>query len=296
MSPKRHRRHGFAGQHMVVLPEPVRAGASRHPLLRGLFVTDAGFFPHADGHRVERPQGAPTHLVILCLRGRGWVQTAGEIFSAEAGLFAWLPADQAHAYGADDDDPWTIAWVHFSGTEAAAWRTLLDAETNGVLLRTLPTDRLDEVALDRGHAALERGYAIRDQVAAASALRQALSAVSRLAASTIESRSARERVAASVEKLRRDWIRPHRLEELAASAGLSTAHYSALFREMTGFAPIDYLIRQRIQHACGLLDTTSLAISTIAAQVGYDDPYYFTRSFRRVMGFSPRAYRKIPKG
>lgn len=281
---------------MIVLPEPVRTEASRHPLLRGLFVTDAGTFPHAAGHRVERPQGASTHLVMLCLRGRGWLRMEGETHPATAGWFAWLPADQAHAYGAADDDPWTITWAHFSGAEAGAWRTLLGAETNSALIRLLPTDRLDEVALDRGHAALERGYAIRDQVAAAAALRHSLSTVSRLAASTVESRSARERVGASVENLRRDWIRPQRLDELAAAAGLSAAHYSALFREMTGFAPIDYLIRQRILHACRLLDTTALAVSTIAAEVGYDDPYYFTRSFRRVMGFSPRAYRKIPKG
>jgi len=296
VSLQRHRRDGFAGQHLVVLPEPVRAETSRHPLLRGLFVTDAGYFPHAAGHRVDRPQGASTHLVILCLRGRGWLQTASETHEAEAGLFTWLPAHQAHAYGANDDDPWTIAWAHFSGDEAGAWRALLGAESSSGLFRSLPTDRLDEVALDRGHAALERGYAIRDQVAAASALRDSLSTVARLAASAGEPRSARERIAASVEMLRRDWVRPHRLEELAAAAGMSAAHYSALFREMTGFAPIDYLIRQRILHACRLLDTTSLTIGVIAAEVGYDDPYYFTRSFRRVMGFSPRAYRKIPKG
>lgn len=296
MNVPRHRRHGFAGQHMIVLPEPVRAKASRHPLLRGLFVTDAGYFPHAAGHRVERPQGAPTHLVMLCLRGHGWVRTDGEIHPATVGWFAWLPADRAHAYGAADDDPWTIAWAHFSGAEADAWRTLLGAETSQALIRVLPKDRLDEMALGRVHAALERGYAIRDQVAAASALRHSLSAVSRLAASTAESRSARERVGASVERLRREWVRPHRLDELAASAGLSAAHYSALFREMTGFAPIDYLIRQRILHACRLLDTTSMAVSAIATEVGYDDPYYFTRSFRRIMGFSPRTYRKIPKG
>jgi len=73
-------------------------------------------------------------------------------------------------------------------------------------------------------------------------------------------------------------------------------HFSELFRQQTGYAPIDYLIRQRIQRACLLLDTTVSAVSKITTEVGYNDPYYFTRSFRRVMGCPPRAYRHIVKG
>ena len=143
---------------------------------------------------------------------------------------------------------------------------------------------------------LERGYAERDLAGAAAALRTSLVEIARLLATTGGHRSARERVAASVEALRGDWVRSRRLGELAAAAGLSPAHYSSLFREHTGFAPIDYLIRLRVQHACRLLDTTTHSVNEIATIVGYDDPYYFTRSFRRVMGRSPRDYRKVTKG
>jgi transcriptional regulator GlxA family with amidase domain len=103
-------------------------------------------------------------------------------------------------------------------------------------------------------------------------------------------------VVASVETLRRDWQRPHRLEELATAAGVSVTHYSTLFRHQTGFAPIDFLIRLRVQHACRLLDTTRMSIVEVAERVGYPDPYYFTRCFRRVMGCAPRTYRKVQKG
>jgi transcriptional regulator GlxA family with amidase domain len=111
-----------------------------------------------------------------------------------------------------------------------------------------------------------------------------------------EPRSAAERVAASVAQLRRDWLRPHRLAELATSAGMSVTHYSAHFRRLTGFAPIDFLIRLRVQQACRLLDGTSLPVREIAARAGYEDAYYFARCFRRVMGCSPRRYREVPKG
>lgn len=291
------RRAGFAGQHLVVLPEPLQVRARRHPLLHGLQVTDAGYFPAAKRHRVERPAGAPTTLVILCLRGAGWVRMGSETRQVTAGDFAWLSAHEPHAYGSGAGDPWTIAWAHFAGDEVDAWRSLFGVPGPArSFVKALPDDRLGEIALDQVYAALERGFALRNQVAAAAAMRQALSTAAELAHLPGAERSAHERVVGSIATLRRDWARAHRLAELAAAAGVSVTHYSALFRRETGFAPIDYLIRQRVQHACRLLDSTDLTVGEIAARTGYEDPYYFTRCFRRVMGRSPRAYRQVPKG
>lgn len=290
------RRDGFTGQHMLVLPESERAQARRHPLLRGLHVTDAGYFPVAADHLVERRDGSPTALVILCLRGSGWVRLGDALREVGPGDFVWLPAGKAHAYGAADD-PWTIAWAHFAGDEVRAWRRLLERTDtiDGAVLH-LPVDRLDELALDRVYAALERGHALRHQVAAAAALRHALSTAAELARAPRGARTAQDRVLASLEMLRRDWQRPHRLEELATAAGVSVTHYSALFRRQTGFAPIDFLIRLRVQHACHLLATTRMSVAEVGERVGYTDPYYFTRCFRRVMGCSPRRYREVRPG
>jgi AraC-like DNA-binding protein len=206
-----------------------------------------------------------------------------------------LPANQSHSYGAGPDDPWTIVWVHFTGEETAAWREFLGlAAPRGGLL-ALPDDRLDEIGFDQIYAALERGFAASHLVAAAAALRHSLCQVRKIGGLPRETRSAGERVAASIEMLRSDWQRSRRLEELATAANVSATHYSLLFRRQTGFSPIDYLIRLRVRHACHVLDTTQRSIAEVAASVGYDDAYYFTRLFRRVMGCSPRAYR-MPKG
>ncbi|WP_442890659.1 helix-turn-helix domain-containing protein [Congregicoccus parvus] len=291
------RTHGFAGEHMVVLPEPVRAEARGHPLLAGLHVTDAGWFPHAQGHLVERTTGAATVLVISCMRGRGWVRVGGARVGIAPGDFVWFPAREAHAYGSELDDPWSIAWVHFSGREVGAWRDLLHPGTGvGFAIVQLATDRLDEVGLERVYPELERGYGLRRQVAAAARLRSAFVAAAELRLGSAETRPAQERVAASIEVLHEEWSRAHRLDELATGAGLSVAHYSELFRQRTGFSPIDYLIRLRVRRACALLDGTASSVSEIARRVGYEDPYYFARVFRRVMGMSPRAYRAVPKG
>ena len=86
------------------------------------------------------------------------------------------------------------------------------------------------------------------------------------------------------------------LEELAREAGLSIPYYSALFNRRTGFAPIQYFLRLKIQRACQLLDTTEMRVKEGADEIGCEDAFYFSRLFKKIMGHTPRAYRSIQKG
>jgi AraC-like DNA-binding protein len=79
--------------------------------------------------------------------------------------------------------------------------------------------------------------------------------------------------------------------KLAAMANMSPSHYTALFKRRTGCAPIDYFTRLRMQYACGLLMATSLIVKEVAAALGYEDPFYFSRVFKSVNQVAPSEYR-----
>jgi transcriptional regulator GlxA family with amidase domain len=98
-------------------------------------------------------------------------------------------------------------------------------------------------------------------------------------------------VALVLEKVREAPATPYRLNELAAAAGLSVPHFSELFRRQTGHAPIDYVIRQRIQTACQLLDTTDESVAVIAAEVGYSEGVTLRTLLRRKLGRGVREIR-----
>lgn len=99
----------------------------------------------------------------------------------------------------------------------------------------------------------------------------------------------------------RRWIGtapPHKvtLPDLAAMAGMSVPHFSASFKKAFGQSPIDCLIVQRLTHAAYLLADRNHTISSIARIVGYDDPFHFSKAFKRHFGQGPRALRRQRHG
>jgi AraC-like DNA-binding protein len=80
--------------------------------------------------------------------------------------------------------------------------------------------------------------------------------------------------------------------EIAGVVGVSQNYLSQIFQREVGISPWDYLNRYRIKRARGLLYTSDASITAIAAQVGFDDPAYFSRVFRKQVGCSPVSYRE----
>ncbi|WP_020615014.1 helix-turn-helix transcriptional regulator [Paenibacillus daejeonensis] len=81
------------------------------------------------------------------------------------------------------------------------------------------------------------------------------------------------------------------LEELAATFELKPKYFSYLFHKFTGIRPIPYLIQYRMNRAQELLLSGQASIREIASRVGYDDPYYFSRLFKKYMGVAPNSLR-----
>lgn len=106
---------------------------------------------------------------------------------------------------------------------------------------------------------------------------------------------ARQRAARRVEVSLRYMIQhlnqPMKVSVLSAMVGLSESSFFALFKCATGLTPLDFFIRLRMQRAAGLLTETTLQIKEIAARLGYDDQFYFSRLFKAVHGLPPREYR-----
>ncbi|XEC92997.1 helix-turn-helix domain-containing protein [Paenibacillus tarimensis] len=81
------------------------------------------------------------------------------------------------------------------------------------------------------------------------------------------------------------------LDDIAADAGLSKYHFVRVFRKFTGFTPIEYLTKIRVERSIELLRTTGLSIDEVAKEVGYAGGSYFIKVFRQRVGFTPGEFR-----
>lgn len=291
-----HIAEGFPGQRMVVLPKPIVAHAVAQQLPLGLLPSDVGFFPRAKGHYFERADGSMELILILCVQGRGWARCNRKEYDIAPGQLLVIHPRQPHAYGADELQPWSIYWCHAAGPLAAKLGENVLAGKAGPVLKiadyprliTLFKEMLDE---------LEHGYGFDRLLPSSTALSHLLGLAWKFSRGETNDRvNSTLRVRQVAEQIRQSPERPASVVALAESANLSVSHFCALFRHVTGFAPIDYLLHKRVQRACELLDTTDQSIKRIAGEIGFADPLYFSRVFRKIQGVPPKAYRAISKG
>jgi AraC-like DNA-binding protein len=82
-------------------------------------------------------------------------------------------------------------------------------------------------------------------------------------------------------------------EDVARYVGVSEGYLSRCFTQETGLSLIHYLARYRIQQAKQFLNAGDRSITEIALEVGFSDSNYFSRAFRKEVGISPLAYRRM---
>lgn len=277
---------GFPGERMRVLPRPLAARALASEPTASVLVTDAGFFPHAAHHWRSRMASGET-IVIHCVAGRGLVRVGDRTFRVGRHQVVVIPAGIRHRYEADAADPWTIWWAHITGTAIAPLVAALRADESPILDVAEPTrvSGLLDLVLRR----METDEGARSLVAAGGAAWHLLAVL--VADRRAPLRGRPDPIAEVQDYLRQNLAEHIGVDQLAAMAGFSVSHFSALFRKAAGFGALEYQTRLRMSLARQLLDTTDRTVTSIARQVGYGDPMYFSRQFRRIHQMSPTQYR-----
>jgi AraC-like DNA-binding protein len=87
--------------------------------------------------------------------------------------------------------------------------------------------------------------------------------------------------------------KPININGLAAQVGLGEEYFIRLFKKEIGISPLQYFNRIRISAAAARIINTTLTIEKIAGSFGFESPYYFSRVFKQITGYTPSHYRHI---
>ncbi len=243
-----------------------------------------------------RPGGGPDCLLMLTLAGAGSIRLADGSFRRSERRDVTLHAPHTPQWYGVAAKPgfWSIAWVHFHPRPHwLEWISSLPEASPG-----LHWSRLDEGAFAKARAALmamhlhEREGSSQSRDFAMNFLEAALLRI-RDASASPDSGSALSEpgLAKAVEAIGRSLASPPPVPELAKLAGMSVSGFAHRFKAATGTSPLQYSLRLRLERAGSLLRCTPMAVKEVAASLGFDDPFYFSRLFRARYGLGPASWR-----
>ncbi len=285
------------GRLRIEIPKTIlKAKILNNPFLKGLHICSLGYYPKAKDHYTYRKNGLPESFLFYCVDGHGWYEINGERFDVGPNEFFILPHNTAHSYGSSDTHPWSIYWVHFGGDLLAYFsslRAIRDHFKSGYI-----KNNGDIIAVfNKIYKTLELGYSVDNLLFANMCLMQYLSLFIYNAKhySNAHVSDKVDGVDTAILFMQKNINENVTLNEISKNSNYSVSRFSSLFKQKTGYAPIDYFMQMKIQLACQQLDFTDQSIKSIALTMGFNDPYYFSKRFKQIIGISPQKYRLLKK-
>lgn len=244
---------------------------------------------------IDRPNGMLGYIINLTVEGKGRVFEGKDSFSVEQGDLVLFPPEAVHYYGRDPGaEKWWHRWIYFQ--PRTFWRGWLKWERqirNVQLLRHKGPSFFNEMA--HLFSEIETLSARNDYLSADLAFNRLeyvlLSCLREDRAAQMKHAPIDERVLAACHLISSDLQNSASVNEIAAEICLSPSRLSHLFRKHLGMGVVQWRECQRLQYAKQLLRVTNVPIKSLSQMVGYDDPLYFSRVFRRQVGMSPNSFR-----
>jgi len=241
-------------------------------------------------YTILRTKGRVDYHILYIVSGSCMVEHDNEMKTLNAGdLILYKPGEkQLYTFS----EPNTISyWVHFSGigVHELLQRSFLLVKSIFSLgcdpkLISLFEDLIKEYTLKRNY------YSLMCE----SKLIEIIATISRLSSSNKQAGFDKKTnmVYNVIEKMYEQNYNIN-MNELAEMCGLSKSRFDHLFKEVTGLAPYQYLLKIRLEKARYLIHNSTLNISEISDITGFSDPLYFSRIFKKYYKVSPKNYRKI---
>ncbi|HAF99590.1 AraC family transcriptional regulator [Paenibacillus lactis] len=227
--------------------------------------------------------------LYFILEGEGWVKIGKEELYPKPGQLILMPARTKQSYSTISDRPFLKYWCHFSAAvgdaDVFSW---LDVPRCYDLEQPLEMSHLFQELVDAHHT-----ETVAARLKEKSVMLDILSRVFSDQEPQIHSHRTGD-----MERLNKvqQYVKDHlheeiTLEQMAGTLHLHPNYFIKYFKRHFGITPQKYLSVKRMERAKLLLRTTSLSIKEIADATGFESANYFSKTFRKEVGYSPSEYR-----
>ncbi len=252
----------------------------------GLAVYNTGY-QKCGPHHAWGPATRDRYLIHYVTSGKGTYTCGGKTHAITAGDMFLIFPSQVVSYAADEKEPWEYYWVGFHGTEAKRMIHLAGFQKEAPVLRLPEGNDIRSLLL--------RIYESRGNTPAADAamIGYLYLFLSRLIQENEAERrdyGTRDYLAQALRFIQYNYEGDIGVSDIADYAGISRSQLYRAFISFYNISPNEFLQKYRINEACSLLRNGKFTVTEVAGSVGYADPLYFSRVFKKVKGLTPTDY------
>ena len=239
-----------------------------------------------------RPRGRIDYQLLYIASGKAhFFFKEGEDTLVTAGTMVLYRPKEMQRYVYYGEDKTEVFWVHFTGSRVKLILRSFHFPEKEHLIRTgvskeykeIYRKMIRELQMCRPHYEEYLTYL----------LTELFILVERHPTESVKISSFQEDEAeAAISYFTRNYNKNINIAEYAASRSMSTSWFIRIFKLYSNMTPMQYVLSVRISNAQYLLESTSYTVSEIANIVGYEDPLYFSRLFKKQVGIPPSEYRR----
>ncbi|MDF2959124.1 MAG: AraC family transcriptional regulator [Paenibacillus sp.] len=268
------------------------------PAEDGLVVLFTGSSQTKPGHK-PGPKVVDYYLLHHILSGRGTYTCQGTTYKLGTGDSFLIEPGKLISYVADEEEPWHYRWLAFEGERASLVLGEIGLSSQQPVVHT-GRSRSVAVLYHQVQAAFQSRMANANLKATGYLhllLAEYAEALQPQQQSDPQQASGAEQIVQqAIHYLSTQYAEPITIELMAEALGYNRAYLSTLFKKQTGLTPVSFLLKLRIDKARLLLrERLELTVEQIASSVGFQDPLYFSKQFKRLYGVSPTDYRAAMK-
>ena len=256
--------------------------SDKYPLIvncAGRYLADEPFVT-----RLER--GREDYYVLYVERGELEVFLNGSSAVARSGSTVIFPPHYPYTYTYAGNEPLSYVWAHFTGSYAEQFLS----ECGFGELPCLHHCDIN-MKIISGFEKLFDIYRANEPLQQQNLACGLENTLLRMAMSLQQAEGARN-LTKSLEYIHAFYQKDIRVPELAHMESISNSRYITVFKQRMGIPPSEYTIRLRLNTACDLLRNRGMSVKEVAACVGYDNPHFFSKLFKKKIGVSPQAYKE----
>lgn len=260
---------------------------------RELLVTAAGYFRiHTSKvFETERPDGRGDYQLLYVAAGKAHFYFNGQKKIVEKGnMILFRPGEEQIYYIYSADRPETY-WVHFTGAEV---EKLLDyykmpRGQNVFFTGTSPDYEWIFRQMIRELQLKRKNYADMLNIS----LRQIFLTINRYIEEKMQIKSdLLNEIEKAIHYFLENYNREIIIKDYAKEHLMTPCWFIQNFKQVTKMTPMQYIVKLRMTSAMNLMENSKYTIKQISALVGYDNPLYFSKHFKKYTGVSPTEYRK----